>query len=148
MATLEKIEFITIPNARIIGREVSLSLRAGTENPVPALWGKVYSDGTADMLRKLSLVVLGCTAGWMGDAAGEDYKYIAGVIAAEDTPVPEGMQYRDIAACTIAKGYIHGNLHNGEVYCNAYDLTLSGIEENHFESDDTFGWSAEIYPDG
>lgn len=148
MAKLEKIEFITIPNVRIIGCEVSLSLKGGSENPVPSLWGKSFGDGTVDMLKKLPLAVPDCTIGWMGDVVGDDYKYIAGVIATEDTPVPENMQYRDISACDIAKGYIHGDLQTGEIYCNAYNLTLSGIEKNQFKSDDTHGWSAEIYPDG
>ena len=147
MAKLEKIEFITLPNVRMIGREVSHSSKHGAENPVPALWGKSFGDGTVDMLKKSPLAVEGCTIGWMGDADGDDFKYIAGVIAAENTPGPDGMQYRDISACDIAKGYIYGNLQNGEVYCSAYDLTAGGITANHFAPDDTFGWSAEIYPD-
>lgn len=148
MAKLDKIEFISIPNVRIIGCEVAMSLKEGSENPVPALWGRIFSNGTVDFLKTLPLAVPDCTIGWMGDVAGDHYKYIAGVIAAENTPVPDGVQYRDIPACDIAKGYIHGNLQNGEVYCNAYNLTLSGIEKNQFESEDTHGWSAEIYPDG
>lgn len=148
MAALKKIEFTQIPNVRIIGREVSHSLKEGAENPVPTLWEKSFCDGTVDMLKKLPLAVPDCTIGWMGDVAGENFKYIAGVLAVENTPVPEGMQYRDISACDIARGYIYGNLHNGDVYCHAYDLTAGGIAANHFTPDDTFGWSAEVYPEG
>lgn len=147
MAKLEKIEFITIPDVRVIGCEVALSLKPGTENPVPALWEKILFDGTVDKLKELPLAVPDCTIGWMGDVSGDDFKYIAGVIAASGTPVPEGMQYRDISACTVAKGYIHGNLQNGDVYCHAYDLTAGGIVANHFRPDDTSDWSGEIYPD-
>ena len=147
MAKLEKIEFISIPNVRIIGREVTHSLNENSENPVPALWDKISSDGTIDMLKKLPLAISECTIGWMGDVEGQNFKYIAGVIADENTPVPEGMQYRDLPACNIAQSYIYGNLQNGDVYSNAHELTLSGIEANKFSPDYHAGWSAEIYPD-
>lgn len=148
MVSLEKIEFISIPKVRVIGREVTLSLKEGAENPVPALWGESFRDGTVDRLKKLPLAVPGCTIGWMGDVSGDSYRYIAGVLAAENTPAPEGMQARDLAACDVAKGYIHGNLHNGEVYEHAYRLTAEGIAANRFTPDESFGWSGEIYPDG
>ncbi|MBP1040315.1 hypothetical protein I6N95_04735 [Vagococcus sp. BWB3-3] len=68
-------------------------------------------------------------------------------MACENTPVPEGMQYRDLPACNIARGYIHGNLQNGEANVNAHELTLGGIEAHNYTPDYSFGWSAEVYPD-
>lgn len=147
MAILKKIEFIALPNVRIIGREAACTLKPGAENPVPALWAKSFEDGTISMLKKLPLAVPGCTIGWMGDVQGQDYRYIAGVIAKEGVPVPNGMQYRDLPACDTAKAYIFGNLQNGDVYANAYELTIKGIAANHGEPEEAFGWSAEIYPD-
>ena len=41
MTRLEKIEFIEIPNVRIIGREVK---HQGDENPVPALWQQMIKN--------------------------------------------------------------------------------------------------------
>ncbi|MBP1040316.1 hypothetical protein I6N95_04740 [Vagococcus sp. BWB3-3] len=70
MATLEKIEFIKIPKVRIIGRQVSHSMEAGVENPVPALWEDSFDDGSVEKLKKLPLVIEGCTIGWMGDFDG------------------------------------------------------------------------------
>ena len=147
MAKLEKIEFINIPNVRIIGCEVSHSITEGAENPVPALWERSFCDGTIVMLKKLSLAIANCTVGWMGDFDGQNFKYIAGVIAVENTPVPEGMQYRDLPACDVAKGYIRGNLQNGDAYFNAHVLTVGGIKAHNFKDDNSFGWSAEVYPD-
>ena len=147
MAKLEKIEFIKIPNARIIGREVSHSIAEGAENPVPDLWGRSFGDGTIDMLKKLPLAMPGYTIGWMGEFDGQNFNYIAGVIAAENASVPEGMSYRDLTACDVAKGYIYGNLQNGDVYVNAHGLTVSGISNSGFVVDNSFGWSAEVYPD-
>lgn len=148
MAILEKIEFIRLPNVRIIGCEVGHTLRPEADNPIPALWGRIFENGTISMLKNLPLAVPNCTIGWMGDVSGQDFRYIAGIIAAEDTPAPHGMQYRDIPSCDIAKGYIYGNLQNGDVYSSAYELTVTGIKEHGFMPDDSFGWSAEIYPDG
>ncbi len=147
MAFLEKIEFVFLPNVRIIGREVPCSLSPDAENPVPALWEASFADGTIDMLKKLPLAVPGCTIGWMGDVQGQDYRYIAGVIAQPDTPIPQSMQFRDLSACDVAKGYIHGNLQNGDVYVNAHTLTLEGIAASQRQYDYSFGWSAEVYPD-
>lgn len=137
MTKLVKMEFIKIPNVRVIGREVT---HEGKENPVPALWEQMFNDGTIDMLKKLPRAILDCTIGWMGDAKSGTFKYIAGVIAVENTPVPEKMQYRDLLACDIAKGYVNG-------YINAHNLTVEGILANNFKPDYSFGWSAEVYPD-
>ena len=137
MTKLEKVEFIKIPNVRIIGCEVT---HEGKKNPVPALWKQIANDGTLDVLKKLPLAITGCSIGWMGDARDNTFKYIAGVIAIENTPVPEGMQYRDLSACDVAKGYLSG-------YRNAHNLVVKEITANGFEPDYSFGWSAEVYPE-
>ncbi len=147
MAILEKIDFIRLPNVRIIGCEVGHTLRPGADNPVPSLWKRILENGTVSMLKGLLLAVPNCTIGWIGDVSGQDFRYIAGVIAVKDTPVPQGMQHRDIPACRIANGYVYGNLQNGDVYSSAYELTVTGIREHDFMPDDSFGWSAEIYLD-
>ena len=137
MPKLEKVEYIKIPNVRIIGREVT---HEGKKNPVPALWKQMAKDKTLDMLQKLPLAISGCSIGWMGDAKDNTFQYIAGVIAVEDTPVPEGMQYRDLPACDIAKGYLDG-------YRGAHNLVVKEMTANGFEPDYSFGWSAEVYPE-
>ena len=146
MAVLEKIEFIEIPNVRIIGCEVKCSLKDGTENAGHILWDRIWYDGTIEMLKKLPLAINHYTIGWMGEAKDQSYTYIAGVIAVENTPVPEGIQYRDLIGCNIAKGFIKGAFSNGDVFINAHNLTVNGIETNNFMPDYSIGWSAEIYP--
>ena len=147
MAKLEKIEFIQIPNIRVIGVEVAHAMAEGAENPVPAVWERCFRDGTVDMLKRLPRALKDCTIGWMGDATEREFKYIIGVAAIENTPVPEGLQYRDLPACDMAKGCIYGNLQNGDVYMGAHNLTVEGIEANHFDVDYSVKWSAEVYPD-
>ena len=136
MAKLERVEFIKIPNVRVIGCEVT---HEGKKNPVPALWKQMEKDKTLEMLKKqLPLAISGCCIGWMGDAKGNTFKYIAGVIAVRDTPVPEGMQYRDLQACDVAKGYLDGPQ-------GAHNLVVKEIIANGFAPDYSFGWSAEVY---
>ena len=133
---LERIEFINIPNVRIIGREITVRSKKDT----PALWEQVIHDGTINMLRKFPRAISDCIIGWMGDANGKTYNLIAGVIAEENTPVPDGMQYRDLPACDVAKGFLNGHK-------NAHNLTVKEIVANGFQPDYSFGWSAEVYPD-
>ena len=147
MAKLVKVDFIKMPNVRIIGQEVSHSVLEGAENPVPALWERSFSDGTINALKQLPLAITDCTIGLMDGFDGQNFKYIAGVIAEENTSVPEGMQYRDLPSCDVAKGYIYGNLQNGDAYFNAHTLTVDGIKAHNFIDDNSFGWSAEVYPD-
>lgn len=147
MAEMTNIEFVSIPNLRIIGREVSVSMAEEVENPVPALWEESARDGTLAILRKLPLAIENCTIGWMGDAAESDFAYILGVAATENTPVPTGMQYRDLPACKIAKGTVYGRLEIGDVFGKAHNVTVAGIEARGWRPDYSFGWSAEMYPD-
>lgn len=147
MARLEKIEFFDLPNVRIIGLETGCSLDPAAGNPIPAFWDKAIADGVLDKLKSLRPLALpDCTVGWMGDVQGQEYRYLLGVVAPEGAPVPEGMQFRDLPACPVAKGYLFGNLQNGDVYNNAHALTLEGIAANGYSYDYSFGWSAEVYP--
>jgi len=146
MASLAKIEFLSFPNARIIGREVTHSILPNAPNPIPALWEAMHADGTMDMLKSLPLAVADCTIGWMGEFDGQSFTYIAGVIAVANADVPDGFQYRDITACNIAKSYLFGNLQNGDVYANAHELTVGGIKAQGRNENVLPGWSAEIYP--
>ena len=136
MAKLEKVEFIKIPNVRIIGCEITVRAK----KDIPTLWERVIHDGTIEMLRKLPRAIPDCTIGWMGDANGKTYNLIVGVITEENTLVPEGMQYRDLPECHVAKGYLNGP-------AGAHNLVVKGIEANGFKPDYSFGWSAEVYPD-
>ena len=49
------------------------------------------------------------------------------------------MQYSDLPACNVAKGYLDGHE-------NAHILTVKEIEANGYKPDYRFGWSAEVYP--
>lgn len=148
MAQLTNLEFGNIPSMRVIGREVSVTMAKGVENPVPALWDASFRDGTMEMLDKLPLAIGDCYIGWMGDAVENGFAYIVGIAAVADTPVPEGMQYRDVPACKVARSTIAGNLQNGDVYGNAHEMTVAAIETRGYHPDYSHGWSAEVYPDG
>ncbi|MCO5219263.1 MAG: GyrI-like domain-containing protein [Thermomicrobiales bacterium] len=147
MAKLTDIEFTSIPNMRVIGREVSVSMGDEVENPVPALWEQSTHDGTIALLKALPLVIENCTIGWMGNAIENEFTYIVGVAATENTPVPAGMAHRDLPACDVARGTVHGRLENGDVFGRAHIVTVDGIEAQGYQPDYSFGWSAELYPD-
>ncbi|MCL1802072.1 MAG: GyrI-like domain-containing protein [Eubacteriaceae bacterium] len=146
MAKLESIEFQKFPNTRIIGCELTHTIEQEAYNPIPALWEKMMADGTLQKLRGIAGAVEGYDIGWIGEFDGEHFTYIAGIAAQASAEVPQGMQFRDIAACDVAIGYIFGNLQNGDVYAAAYDLTVEGIKSNGYKIDSETAWSAEIYP--
>lgn len=148
MAQLTNLEFGNISSMRVIGREVSVTMAEGVGNPVPALWDLSFRDGTMETLGKLPFAIENCYIGWMGDGFENGFAYIVGVAAVADTLVPEGMQYRDLPACKVARSTVSGNLQNGDVYHNAHEMTIAAIEAEGFHPDYSYGWSAEVYPDG
>lgn len=146
MAELTTFELTSIPNLRVIGREVRVTMAEGIENPVPALWEQSFRDGTMATLDKLPLAIDHCYVGWMDEASENEFAYIVGIAAVENTPVPDGMQYRDVSGCEVARTTVSGNLQNGDVYSNAHIVTIAAIEANGFRPDDSSGWSSELYP--
>lgn len=147
MAVLGKIEFFNLPPVRIIGKEViNGSLNEDSENPVPALWEKYFNEGIFKVLEQFS-PEMDYSIGWMGEYNGETgtFTYIAGYFMPANTPVPDGFQYRDLAACMVGMGWINGDFENGEVFEHSHDLTVGGMKENGYEPDYLQGWSAEVY---
>ncbi len=143
VAVLGKIEFFELPAVRMIGKMV---VNGGGENPVPALWKKCFEEDTFGVLENKTPVV-DYYVGWMGEYCQETgtFTYIAGMLMPAGTPVPEGFDYRDLSGCMVGNGYINGDFANGDVFCHSHDLTVSGIGENGYEPDYSFGWSAEAY---
>lgn len=143
VAVLGKIEFIELPAVRMIGIPV---INGQGENPVPALWEKCFRERTFTELENSNPVV-DYYIGWMGEynSAAGTFTYIAGMIMPTGTKVPDGFDYRDLAPCLVGNGFINGDFANGDVFCHSHDLTVSGIKENGYEPDYSYGWSAEVY---
>lgn len=141
MAELVKIEFIELPAARMIGKEVIFEK---DNNPVPELWKSCFQSGAFQSLDKYTPVI-DYYIGWMGefDNKMECFTYIAGYLMPASTPVPDGFQYRDLQACKVGMGYIHGSFEN--VFSSLHELTIDGIKTNNYAPDYSQGWSAEVY---
>ena len=114
-------------------------------NPVPELWEKCFREGTLAVLTTLS-PVMDHSIGWMGEYDGSTghFTYIAGYFMPAGTPVPDGLQYRDLSACTIGMGYITGGL-SIDLFPRLHEMTVSGIEASGYTPDYSQGWSAEAY---
>lgn len=144
MAKLEKVEFIQLPAARMIGIEVK---NGGGHNPVPALWEQIFKDNKLNILDEKQ-ALLDLYIGWMGEYNPENktFTYIAGILMPKDTMVPEGFSYKDLPSCLIGLSSIGGNFNDGEVFERSHEITVEGIIKGGYEPDYTYGWSAEAYP--
>jgi AraC family transcriptional regulator len=143
MAVLGHIEFVKLPEVRMIGIKV---INGGGKNPVPALWDKCFRENAFHVL-DLTKPIVDYWVGWMGEYNQDNgtWTYIAGLMMPFGTPVPEGFDYRDLQQCTIGNGYINGNFANGDVFRHSHELTVDGIIKNGYEPDYSYGWSAEAY---
>jgi predicted transcriptional regulator YdeE len=149
MVHLVELEVVTFAAARVIGKEVRHTIRPGVENPIPRMWDTIVHDGTIAMLTGLP----GCvasdpdTVGWMGeyDPATQEFVYIAGVLTAPGTPVPDGFSFRDLAACQMAIGWIQGP-DGPELYTQAHDLVEEAMQAEGYVYDEAAGgWEIEYY---
>jgi len=149
MVHLVELEVVPFAAARVIGKEVRHTIRPGVENPIPRMWDTIVHDGTIAMLTGLP----GCvasdpdTVGWMGeyDPATQEFVYIAGVLTAPGTPVPDGFSFRDLAACQMAIGWIQGP-DGPELYTQAHDLVEEAMQaEGYIYDEAAGGWEIEYY---
>jgi len=139
MSKLIKFEIKAFPATRMIGKQVACGLGEDAENPGPALWASMLTDGSLDFLLNLPQrsTLDRDTVGWMGEynPASNSYIYIAGILAEPATPVPSGYVYRDIPACEMAIASIQGTDSDHDVYAGAHDHTAKAVQEAGYEYD-------------
>lgn len=87
------------------------------------LWERCFREHTLDVLDEKNAVVP-YGIGWMGehDVETGKFTYIAKKFMPAGTSVPEGFEYRDLPACTIANGFINGDFANGDVFSHSHEL--------------------------
>ena len=139
MSNLIGLEIRAFPATRVIGKQVTCGLGEDAENPGPALWDSMFTDGSLEYLMNLPQRATPDrdNVGWMGeyDPASNTYIYIAGILAEAGTPVPSGYVYRDIPACEMAIAWIQGTDAGHDVYIGAHDHTAKAMQERGYEYD-------------
>ncbi len=144
-AKLIKFSVQPFSKARVIGKGVTQKLDVGLEDrTIQDLWEQMERDGSLEFLAALPKITPPKdTVGWMGDfQPGDDqYTYLAGILAAADTPAPEGYIYRDVVDCEMAIGWIQAtpDAEGGDLMANASDHVTKGMAENRYEYDASKG---------
>ncbi len=143
MSKLIKLEIKAFPATRVIGKHVACGVGEDAENPGPALWESMITDGTLEFLLNLPQRATQDpdAVGWMGeyDPASNTYTYIAGILAEPGAPVPAGFVYRDIPACQMAIGWIEGTDAGHDVYIGAHDHVAQALQARGYEYDSSAG---------
>lgn len=143
----ELIEFQTrqLPVMRVIGKPVYPKMDM-KDNPIPAFWGKCFSENAFLILENLSQYHLDSAyVGFMCDWSdgNEVFTYLCGMLMTPDCPVPEGYVYRDFPASTAAVGWIRGP--EKDNYKVAHKLTQEELEKQGYRVDKAAKWCMELY---
>jgi predicted transcriptional regulator YdeE len=135
-----RLRVFTIPKIRFIGRSIRDTLYSDP-NPCPAFWSAYYREGHHLLTDALPHVIPN-TMAWSGEFNPETngYTYLICVACPADTPVPDGLEYRDAPAAYVGHGRIGET--PGEAYSvQGYDEPLARLG---FLREDE-GWG-EFYP--
>ncbi len=145
-AKLIKFTIEPFPKTRVIGKSVAVKIDIALEDrTIETLWESMAQDGSLDFLISLPgrTTQNPDTVGWMGDWQPGDptYTYLAGVLVAPDTPVPGGFVCRDIAACTMAVGWLQGTEgdEGGNIHADASEHINKAMQANGYEYDGSNG---------
>jgi len=132
-------EIFIMPDVRVIGiaRECLFEEDGKEISPHEDYWSEFL---THNAVESLPLVIKDSFVCWTGDSpeGGNSYTYMPGVICPAGTPVPAGLDYRDLPASYVAKG-VHGDERNMvDVY--AYFKPL-GFQTCYTD----LGWNAKLF---
>ena len=129
-------EIFCMPEVRIIGKAYRCKF-TWEDGECGAIWDSFCA--AADKLDALPRVVSGVYIAWTGEDTetdGKDYTYMPAIICPAGTPVPEGLDYRDLPASFVAKG-VYGENINQVVE----KLNLQGYKTCYTK----LRWNAEFY---
>lgn len=139
----EEHEIFIMPDVRIIG----IAHKCMFENdslgitPHEDYWNEFLAHSV--IIGKLPLVIKDSMLCWTGDSPEESnyYTYMPGVICPAGTPVPNGLDYRDLPASYVAKG-IYGDERNmTDVYNYFKPLGFTTCYTD-------LGWNAKLFLSG
>jgi hypothetical protein len=109
----EEHEIFLMPDVRIIGiaRRCTFESDVAGLSPHEEYWNEFLAFG--GVIKRLPLVIKDSMVCWTGDCPkGADYyTYMPGVVFPADTPVPDGLDYRDLPGTYVAKG-VFGDQNN------------------------------------
>ncbi len=135
----EEYEILLMPNVRVIGKAYRC-----TFNPNETPWQKFWDEYNAaqDIISSLPTLLKNGMICWIGDCpVGSDYyTYMPAVICPADTPVPKGLDYRDLPASYVAKGKYVDNLDDV-----VQKLKQQGFKRRYTDIGTDLGWDAELY---
>jgi predicted transcriptional regulator YdeE len=143
---LVKFEVINFSGARIIGKSTVVKTDIEIDDPViETLWKNMRQNNDLDYLLKLSNKITEehDFVGWSGDFNPGDnqYTYLAGVLFNPNTEVPDGYEYRDIASCEMAVGWLLRTTDGeGDIHVNASEYISKAEKENGYEYDGKNGF--------
>lgn len=131
----DEFELFEMDAARVIGKAVRSGGQQGKQAEL--LWGEVMGTKVHEQLVALPDVIADSLVGYMcEEQADGSVLYILGALAPAGTAVPEGMEYRDIPACVVAKGLFGDELTD----------TVTRAREAGYDAEwPPFTWSAELF---
>lgn len=137
----DRLEYFSLPNARVIGKSMRCPLDMTKANPIPLFWDKCASEGLFETVGKLPKLIP-AMLGFTDDYHSEDntFMYVCGVLCPENTPVPEDYTYRDIPATTVSKSRRGDWLEQCKPVWESDGFKWSD-EQGQF-------WNSELYLDG
>lgn len=133
-----------LPRLVVVGRAIKVSKNMAEEDPIPALWGQCFADGTFGTLEQLAEFHWEQDyVGWIGDFSADGFEYICGMLLRPGAPVPEGFACREIRPTKVAVAWVKGQA--PEALAEAHDLTLEAAAKNGCEPNPEAGWCLELY---
>ncbi|MHB0859086.1 MAG: GyrI-like domain-containing protein [Anaerolineae bacterium] len=99
-------EILSMPDVRVIGKAYTCTFasdQAGT-SPHDDYWNAFFA--LAPLTDRLPRIVLNAIVCWTGDSpmGSDHYTYMPGILCPAGTPVPDGLDHRDLPASLVAVG--------------------------------------------
>lgn len=132
-------EILAMPDVRVIGTAHRCTFNPD-ETPWQAIWAAY--GAARDAIDALPRVFENGMICWLGDApiGGGHYTYMPAVICPAGTPVPEGLDFRDLPATLVAKG-----MYGDDLDAVVRKLTALGYRRRYTDISTDLGWDAELY---
>lgn len=133
-----RLRFFQLPETRLIGKSIRHTDETDV-SPIPSFWTEYY-EKYYTVVSALPQIIKTNIA-WFGDyePATKQFTYMICVICPAGTPVPDGFEYRDMPAMTVAHGTASQNppdAHNITQFAD--EVKKEGFEQTGF-------W-CEFYP--
>ena len=145
-AQLVHFETIEQPALIFVGKAIRANMNdfAKGVNPIPAFWGKCFSDNVfATLEAQAEFVHDAGYGGLMIDAVADGaFTYICGMMMMSGVKIPEGFTSHELAPTQVAVTWIKGR-DVMEVCKPAHEMSLAALKEKGFRW--TGPWCMELY---